>query len=172
MVYVKGYNDKIHLIVSEIMDCIKNFENKFDENKFKLIKDNYHKSILNIPLSQPWTLTTYNLESEWIDNFRHYNDILKELKNIDLDKIKNYYNSSMLDKIFIKSVIGGNILSNKIIDFEKYLSDDKFKKKRISSLQTLTKKYDEFSKKNKNKNDTNEAISIYYDIGEYSIQNS
>jgi len=169
IVYVKGYNDKINIIVTEIMDCITNFKNKFSEDKFNLIKDKYYKSVLNIPLSQPWSLTTYNLESEWINEFRHYNDILKELNNINFSQIKKYYNDSMLDKIYIKSIIGGNITSNKIIDFDKYLSKNKYNEK-VSSLQSMTKKYSEFSYKNKNKNDTNEAIAIYYDIGEYSYE--
>jgi secreted Zn-dependent insulinase-like peptidase len=73
----------------------------------------------------------------------------------------------MLKSIYIKCVNGGNMKKKDIFDFEKYQSKKALEN--VRSLAQINPKYGTFLYTNKNEEDTNEAIGIYYNIGKYSF---
>jgi len=152
--------------MKDIMTTINNFHDKFDKVKFKLAKDKLEKHLGNIPLLPPWQLVTYYLESEWIEGFRDFNTLLKSIEDVTFNDIKEFY-PSLMQKTYIKCVNGGNLKNTDLLNMEPFVAKSPLKD--FDSLAKINPKYGEYIYYNKNKEDINEAIGIFYNIGEYSF---
>jgi insulysin len=168
VIKVKGYSQKINLILKEILNVLFNFSNNFEELKFNMIKNKFKRDTSNIPLLAPYQLLNYNLEKEWIINFRGYQNLIETVDSITFDDTLKFCKNIMLKNMFLKCVNCGNLSKNDLVSFDSY----KFSniEKPFKSIASINPKYGVHSFKNKNEEDTNDAIGIFYYIGEYSFR--
>jgi insulysin len=161
-VYCSGYNNKLNEVVKTVLKTITNFEDKFDQIKFNVVKQKLKQNLDNIKLGSPWSLISYNLKDKWIKNFSNYNKLLEKIDLVTFDDIKKHY-YNLFDNVNVKVVTVGNILQNEIIDVQQFF-DTAADLSKYDHLIKTDPVFGIYDYKNYNSKDENEAVGMYYQV--------
>jgi insulysin len=157
-----GYNQKLNYVLDTILKTITNFCEHIEQIKFNVTKEKLKQSLENIKLGAPWNMITYNLKDKWSSKFLNYNILLENIDSITLDDMKNNC-ANMFSHINVKVVSTGNMIPNEVIDIHKYF-DTAYDMSTYQNIEKVEPVYGKLEFNNHNKNETNEAIGLYYQV--------
>ncbi|RIA99019.1 Metalloenzyme, LuxS/M16 peptidase-like protein [Glomus cerebriforme] len=109
---VKGYSDKLQILLEKIVIKMKNFE--VDPERFLLIKEYLRREYKNFQLESPHQHSMYYLNYLTQDMLWNHEEKLEALHDLKYEDIKIFY-PELLNQLHIESLIHGNVLKDDAI---------------------------------------------------------
>ncbi|CAG8443312.1 16769_t:CDS:10 [Funneliformis mosseae] len=112
LLVIDGFNDKLQVLLEKIVIKIKNFQ--ADPERFLLMKERRQRSYKNSLLIEPYQQSMYYMKYLTQDKAWTNEEKLEALQDIKYEDIKTFY-SELLNKLYIESLIHGNIFKDDAI---------------------------------------------------------
>ncbi|KAG1681085.1 Insulin-degrading enzyme [Nymphon striatum] len=106
MLYMKGYNHKLNILLEKLMDCLTSFE--VDEKRFEIFKEKYVRGLHNFKAEQPYQQAFYYTDILLSQYGWTKDDILQVSDQITFDKLKDFI-PELLSKLCIECLCHGNL---------------------------------------------------------------
>uniref|UniRef100_A0A646QDK3 Insulin-degrading enzyme n=1 Tax=Hemiscolopendra marginata TaxID=943146 RepID=A0A646QDK3_9MYRI len=113
ILYIKGYNDKQHILLGKIMDILTNFE--IDPKRFDILKEAYIRGLKNFQAEQPHQHAVYYSSVLLAEHAWTKEELLEATDDLTLDKM-HIFIKELLSKIHIEALIHGNISKQKAFE--------------------------------------------------------
>mmetsp|Transcript_33829 Transcript_33829/g.66784 ORF Transcript_33829/g.66784 Transcript_33829/m.66784 type:complete len:1007 (-) Transcript_33829:91-3111(-) len=104
---ITGYNHKLHVLLSKIVDEFKNFQSKVKENLFERIKDKTSKQFKNFYFKQPYQHAVYGADICMEEKKWTIQEKIDALPDLTIDDLKEF-SERFLSKFHIEMLIHGN----------------------------------------------------------------
>jgi insulysin len=109
LLVLRGYNDKLQILLEKIIIEMKNF--KVDPERFLLIKERLQREYKNSLLEEPFRQSGYYLGCILNEKLWTVEEKLEALQNIRYEDIEIFY-PDLLNQLFFESLIHGNTLKD------------------------------------------------------------
>lgn len=117
-IFVQGYNHRIDVLLSAVVKKMKSFE--ADATRFEMIRDNVERDYINYGKKQPYNMAMYNINYLMEEPRWHVTDYLRVLSDGSVTlKLLNQFSKDILSRMFITSLVSGNIGEKMAIDMLK-----------------------------------------------------
>ncbi|XP_050437603.1 nardilysin-like [Adelges cooleyi] len=170
-----GFNEKLHLLVDIVMDCIKNYERLMTEDIFEMVKP---KSVNRLKNNQyDLDFVSCDLKNSLIqDPDWDLDKRLHSLKNLDYNSLIAFYRQ--MDEFYCKALVQGNIgksqavcIAEKVVDVLQYKPLEK-KMFPAMSIKKLNPGDSRIKLANYNPKDNNSMAYKYYQFDKDSLKDS
>jgi len=168
-IMVKGYNDKMNILLENVIKIIKNI--KITEEVFNINRDEYIKNIKNILYESPYKLGLEYLLEKSYKKYYNSETIIKILRDIEYYEIlqyKNYLGTSDEMECLIQGNITKNDSRRLFKNFDQLFNgnSEKIRLKTLKIIKQLKSGFENIhSKKALNDNEVNSGLVIFIEIG-------
>ncbi|KAL3678034.1 hypothetical protein R1sor_020990 [Riccia sorocarpa] len=107
-VSVYGYNHKLIVLTSKIMEFIVNFE--VNEDRFRVMKEMVMKDCVNFRFQQPYQQALYNCSLLLEHKRWHVNEYIEVLPDLTAEDLRQMF-PRILSRVFVECFVIGNIRS-------------------------------------------------------------
>lgn len=104
--YIKGYNDKLHVLLAKIMDRLTNF--KIDEKRFNILKEELHRCLKNFHAEQPHRHAIYFTSLLLAERIWTNDELLNCIDEVTIEGVRQMI-PRLLAKVHIEALIHGNV---------------------------------------------------------------
>jgi len=168
IIIISGLNDKDKLkrLIKDISNLLMNTDDllsKISKSYIDNLIISFKESYQNIKYLNPWEYSSYIINKKHLSTEYSSEEIIKELKLIDYDIIKDYLRN-LLDGSALTTFVYGNIESNKITklfdNFSELFKNPIYLLPKINNLVDTTINHPNSQEKSK-------CITLYYPIGNF-----
>ncbi|CAG8771335.1 4153_t:CDS:1, partial [Acaulospora colombiana] len=119
-VSVRGYNDKIPILLEKILLYMKNFTG--DPNRFTVIKERLERNYRNSLLGAPYIRASYHHSCVFLNKMWTDREKLGVLEDITLNDVQLFY-TELLAHLQIEALIHGNMLKDEALRLAQMVED-------------------------------------------------